>query len=62
VKTNDSEWQPVITSDGNTVLVHADAQMPPHVILIWSDGHAHSLLENMLPQGFDPSCWCVRSR
>ncbi len=55
VKTNGSEWQPVITSDGNTVVVHADAQMPPHVMLIWSDGHAHSLLENMLPQGFDPS-------
>jgi dipeptidyl aminopeptidase/acylaminoacyl peptidase len=55
VKTRGSEWQPVITSDGHTVVVHADAQMPPHVMLAWSDGQAHSLLENMLPQGFDPS-------
>jgi dipeptidyl aminopeptidase/acylaminoacyl peptidase len=54
VKSNGSEWQPVITSDGNTVVMHADAQMPPHVMVIWPDGNAHSLLENMLPPGFDP--------
>ena len=50
-----SEWQPVITSDGHTAAMHADAQMPPHVFVIWPDGHAHSLLENMLPAGFDPA-------
>ena len=55
VTTNGSEWQPVITSDGHTAAMHADAQMPPHVMVIWPDGHAHSLLENMLPAGFDPA-------
>ena len=50
-----SEWQPVMTSDGNTVVMHADAQMPPHVMVIWPDGNAHNLLENMLPAGFDPT-------
>jgi dipeptidyl aminopeptidase/acylaminoacyl peptidase len=54
-KSNGSEWQPVVTSDGNIVVVHADARMPPHVMLTWPDGHAHSLLENMLPRGFDPA-------
>lgn len=52
-RSNGSEWQPVITSDGNTVVLHADAQLPPHVLLLWNDGHGHGLLENMLPQGFD---------
>ena len=37
------------TSDGLTACMHADAQMPPHVMVIWPDGNAHSLLENMLP-------------
>ena len=55
LKSNGSEWQPVVTSDGHTAAMHADAQMPPHVMVIWPDGHAHSLLENMLPAGFDPS-------
>jgi dipeptidyl aminopeptidase/acylaminoacyl peptidase len=55
ITTNGTEWQPVITSDGHTAAIHADAQMPPHVMVIWPDGHAHSLLENMLPAGFDPS-------
>jgi dipeptidyl aminopeptidase/acylaminoacyl peptidase len=55
VKSNGSEWQPVITSDGHTAVLHADAQMPPHVLVVWPDGHGHSLLENMLPAGFDPS-------
>ncbi len=49
-----SEWQPVITSDGHTAALHADARMPPHVMVIWPNDHAHSLLENMLPAGFDP--------
>jgi len=49
-----SEWQPVITSDGHTAVMHADARMPPHVMVIWPDDNAHSLLENMLPAGFDP--------
>ena len=50
-----SEWQPVITSDGHTAVIHADARMPPHVMVIWPDDHAHNLLENMLPAGFDPA-------
>ena len=55
VKSNGSEWQPVITSDGLIAAMHADAQMPPHVMVMWSDGHAHGLLDNMLPAGFDPA-------
>jgi dipeptidyl aminopeptidase/acylaminoacyl peptidase len=54
-KSNGSEWQPVITSDGHTAVLHADAQVPPHVMMIWPDGNAHSLLENMLPDSFDPA-------
>ncbi len=50
-----SEWQASMTSDGNVAMLHADAQMPPHVMLMSSDGQAHSLLENMLPAGFDPA-------
>ena len=53
-KSSGSEWQPVITSDGHTAAMHADARMPPHVMVIWPDGHAHSLLENMLPAGVRP--------
>ena len=55
VKSNGSEWQPVMTSDGHTAMLHADAQMPPHVLMVWPDGHGHSLLEKMLPAGFDPA-------
>ncbi len=55
MKSNGSEWQPVITSDGHTAMIHADAQLPPAVTVMWPDGHAHALLENMLPPGFDPS-------
>jgi dipeptidyl aminopeptidase/acylaminoacyl peptidase len=55
VKSIGSEWQPVVTSDGNLVVLHADAHMPPSVTVIWPDGNAHSLLENMLPKGFDPT-------
>jgi dipeptidyl aminopeptidase/acylaminoacyl peptidase len=55
MKSNGSEWQPVVTSDGNLAVLHADAQMPPSVTVIWPDGNAHSLLENMLPAGFDPA-------
>jgi dipeptidyl aminopeptidase/acylaminoacyl peptidase len=54
-KSAGSEWQPVITSDGNVAMLHADAQVPPHVMVMWPDGNAHSLLENMLPNGFDPT-------
>jgi dipeptidyl aminopeptidase/acylaminoacyl peptidase len=55
MKSRGSEWQATVTSDGHTVMLHADAQMPPHVMVMWPDGNAHSLLENMLPQGFDPA-------
>ena len=54
-KSTGSEWQPVVTSDGKTVVLKADAGLPPHVMVVWDDGHGHGLLENMLPQGFDPS-------
>ena len=52
--SNGSEWQPSITSDGHTVMLHATAEMPPHVLVLWPNGHGHSLLENMLPAGFNP--------
>jgi dipeptidyl aminopeptidase/acylaminoacyl peptidase len=54
-KSSGSEWQPVVTSDGHTVVLHADAQTPPHVLVIQGNDEGHSLLENMLPAGFDPS-------
>ena len=54
-RSTGSEWQPVITSDGHTAVLHADGQMPPHVLVVWPNDEAHSLLENMLPAGFDPS-------
>jgi dipeptidyl aminopeptidase/acylaminoacyl peptidase len=34
-------------------MLHATPQMPPHVLVRSRDGSGHSLLENMLPQGFD---------
>ncbi len=55
VKSTGSEWQAVTTSDGSVATLHADAQMPPHVMVVWPDGNAHSLLDNMLPAGFDPA-------
>ncbi len=55
VKTNGSEWQPVMTSDGHVAVLHADAAMPPHPMVIRADGNAHSLLENALPAGFNRS-------
>jgi dipeptidyl aminopeptidase/acylaminoacyl peptidase len=54
VKSGGSEWQPVVTTDGLLAMMHADARIPPHVMVVWPDDHAHSLLENMLPAGFDP--------
>jgi dipeptidyl aminopeptidase/acylaminoacyl peptidase len=54
-KSIGSEWQPVAASDGNIAVLHADAQMPPHVMVVSPDGNAHSLLENMLPDGFNPA-------
>jgi len=54
-KSNGSEWQPGMMSDGNLAVIHADAQMPPHVMIVWPDDNAHSLLENMLPAGFNPA-------
>jgi dipeptidyl aminopeptidase/acylaminoacyl peptidase len=55
VKTTGSEWQASVTSDGLTAMLHADANMPPHVMVMQPDGNAHSLLENTLPSGFDPA-------
>jgi len=52
LRSSGSEWQPVVTSDGNIAAMHADGQVPPHVMVIWPDGNAHSLLENMLPSTF----------
>jgi dipeptidyl aminopeptidase/acylaminoacyl peptidase len=59
--SNGSEWQPSLTSDGHAVMLHATAEMPPHVLVLWPNGHGHSLLENMLPQGFNPTA-LVRPR
>jgi dipeptidyl aminopeptidase/acylaminoacyl peptidase len=53
-KSTGSEWQASMTSDGHVAMLHADAQLPPHVAVMRPDGNAHSLLENMLPAGFDP--------
>jgi dipeptidyl aminopeptidase/acylaminoacyl peptidase len=52
LRSSGSEWQPVVTTDGNIAAMHADGQVPPHVMVIWPDGNAHSLLENMLPSTF----------
>ena len=52
VKSVGSEWQAVITSDGMTAMMHADARIPPHVMVMFPDGNAHSLLENLLPAGY----------
>jgi dipeptidyl aminopeptidase/acylaminoacyl peptidase len=52
LKSIGSEWQPLVTGDGNIAAMHADGQVPPHVMVIWPDGNAHSLLENMLPSTF----------
>ena len=52
LKSSGSEWQPVVTSDGTIAAMHADGQVPPHVMVIWPDGNGHSLLENMLPSTF----------
>ena len=54
-QSSGSEWQASVTSDGFTAMLHADAKMPPHVLVISADGVGHSLLENMLPAGFDPA-------
>jgi dipeptidyl aminopeptidase/acylaminoacyl peptidase len=51
-KSSGSEWQPSVTSDGLTVLIHADSGVPPHVMVMEANGRAHSLLENMLPSTF----------
>lgn len=55
LQSRGSEWQATMTSDGHTAMLHADAQMPPHVVVMRPDGNAHALLDNMLPAGFDPS-------
>ncbi|HEX8030099.1 MAG TPA: prolyl oligopeptidase family serine peptidase [Vicinamibacterales bacterium] len=54
-KSIGSEWQPVFMSNGQPAMLHADASMPPHAMVMFPDGNAHSLLENMLPSGFDPA-------
>jgi dipeptidyl aminopeptidase/acylaminoacyl peptidase len=53
VKSNGSEWQPSFTSDGHVAVLHADAMMPPHAMVIRPDGNAQSLLDNMLPPSFN---------
>jgi dipeptidyl aminopeptidase/acylaminoacyl peptidase len=58
-KSSGLEWQPVMTSDGNTAAFHADARVPPHVLVIFPDGNAHSLLEHILPAAFDPAALVV---
>ena len=54
-KSVGSEWQASVTSDGFTAMLHADAAMPPHVLVMSPEGVGHSLLENTLPAGFTPA-------
>jgi dipeptidyl aminopeptidase/acylaminoacyl peptidase len=58
-KSNGSEWQPVVKSDGQLAVLHADAQMFPHPMVVWPDDNAHSLLEQTIPAGFDPRALVV---
>jgi dipeptidyl aminopeptidase/acylaminoacyl peptidase len=58
-KSNGSEWQPVVKSDGQIAALHATAQMFPHPLVIWPDDNAHSLLEQTIPAGFDPRALVV---
>jgi dipeptidyl aminopeptidase/acylaminoacyl peptidase len=53
VKSNGSEWQPVVTGDGQVAVLHSSATVPPHPMVIRPDGNAHSLLENALPAAFN---------
>ena len=55
LKSNGSEWQPSITSDGDVAMLHADATMPPHVVWTNVEGDAYPVLEGLLPQGFNPA-------
>ncbi len=52
MKSNGSEWQASITSDGHVAALHSSATMPPHAVVIKSDGQTQSLLDNM-PAGFN---------
>jgi dipeptidyl aminopeptidase/acylaminoacyl peptidase len=58
-KSNGSEWQPVVKSDGQIAALHATAQMFPHPLVIWPDDNAHSLLDQTIPAGFDPRALIV---
>jgi dipeptidyl aminopeptidase/acylaminoacyl peptidase len=53
-KSNGSEWQPVMKSDGHLAVLHADARMFPHVMIVWPDDNAHSLIDPTMLAGFDP--------
>ena len=55
LKSNGSEWQPSITSDGAVAMLHADSTMPPHVLRKSVEGDASPILEGLLPQGFNPA-------
>ena len=52
-KSSGSEWQPVDDERRqHGAACTPTRQVPPHVMVIWPDGNAHSLLENMLPSTF----------
>jgi dipeptidyl aminopeptidase/acylaminoacyl peptidase len=53
VKSNGSEWQPVMASDGTIVMMRADANLPPHIVWKNPEGDAYPMLVD-LPKGFDP--------
>jgi dipeptidyl aminopeptidase/acylaminoacyl peptidase len=53
VTSGGSEWQPVMSSDGTIAALHADAQVPPHVLVVDAQGRSRRLA-NTLPPGLDP--------
>jgi len=47
VTTTGISWQPSVTSDGQTAMLHADWMMPPQVMVVNAAGVGHSLAETM---------------
>jgi len=47
VTTSGISWQPSVTSDGHTAMLHSDWMMPPQVMVVSPAGVGHSLAETM---------------
>ena len=45
-------WQPSLTSDGQTAMLHSDWMMPPQVLVVNPAGAGHSLAETMPPDSY----------